>query len=218
MTDYTYLGDGPLQRYVTAILITLAAAPALSQTIPGTIELTPYGAYSFGGTFKDEDSAIEAKLQDSGSYGLIFDLQRKDNTQIELIYSLQRTDASVDDATIADVNMHYLQLGGTYQFEEIGKVLPFMSATLGATHIDVDTEGYGSDTFFGFSIGGGLQIAPTSRLGLRLEARAFGTTLSSGSTIFCLSDPGGGQAGCAITVKGDVLWQFQAMAGIVFRF
>lgn len=207
-----------MQRYITAVLITLISAPALSQTTPGTIELTPYGAYSFGGTFKDEDSSTEAALQDSGSYGLIFDLQRKDNTQIEVIYSLQRTDADVNDVSIADVNMHYLQLGGTYQFEEIGKVLPFMSATLGATHIDVDTEGYGSDTFFGFSIGGGVQIAPHKRLGLRLEARAFGTTLSSGSTIFCVSNPGGGQAGCAITVEGDILWQVQAMAGIVFRF
>ena len=91
-----------------------------------------------------------------------------------------------------------------------------MSATIGGTHIDVDTEGFGSDTFLGFSIGGGLQIAPNSRLGLRLEGRAFGTLLRSGSTIFCGSGPGG--AGCAITVAGDVLWQFQMMAGIVFRF
>ena len=93
-----------------------------------------------------------------------------------------------------------------------------MSATLGATHIDVDTEGFGSDTFFGFSIGGGLQVAPTSRIGLRLEARAFGTLLRSGSTLFCLSDPGNGTAGCAIRVSGDILWQIQTMAGIVFRF
>ena len=207
-----------MRKTTVALVATLISTPALSQTTPGTIELTPYGAYSFGGTFQDEDSATKVELQDSGNFGLIFDYQKKNNTQIEVIYSLQQTDASVDDATIADVNMHYLQLGGTYQFEEVGKALPFMSATLGATYIDVGTEGYGSDTFFGFSIGGGLQIAPTSRLGLRLEARAFGTTLSSGSTIFCVSDPGGGQAGCAITVEGDILWQVQAMAGVVFRF
>jgi len=206
-----------LKKHLAAILTTLIASPALSQTDPGTIELTPYGAYSFGGTFHDEDSATEAKLKDSGSFGLIFDYQRKDNTQVEVIYSLQRTDADVSGTTIPNVNMHYLQLGGTYQFEA-DKVLPFMSATLGATHIDVDTEGFGSDTFFGFSIGGGLQIAPSSRLGLRLEARAFGTMLRSGSTIFCVSDPGNGAAGCAITVEGDILWQIQTMAGFVFRF
>ncbi len=206
-----------MHKYVAAILTILIASPALSQNDPGTIELTPYGAYSFGGTFKDEDTATEAELQDSGSFGLIFDYQQKDNTQIEVIYSLQRTDADVSGTTIPNVNMHYLQIGGTYLFDQ-GKVLPFMSATLGGTHIDVDTEGFGSDTFFSFSIGGGLQIAPSSRLGLRLEARAFGTMLRSGSTIFCLSDPGNGTAGCAITVSGDILWQFQTMAGIVFRF
>jgi opacity protein-like surface antigen len=204
-----------VQKYVAAILTILIASPALSQNDPGTIELTPYGAYSFGGTFKDEDTATEAELKDSGSFGLIFDYQQKDNTQIEVIYSLQRTDADVSGTTIPNVNMHYLQIGGTYLFDQ-GKVLPFVSATLGGTHIDVDTEGFGSDTFFGFSIGGGLQIAPSSRLGLRLEARAFGTLLRSGSTIFCGSGPNA--AGCAITVSGDVLWQFQTMAGIVFRF
>ena len=209
-----------MHKCVAAILTIPAimmASPALSQNDPGTIELTPYGAYSFGGTFQDEDSATEAKLQDSESFGLIFDYKRKDNTQIEVIYSLQRTDADVSGTTIPNVNMHYLQLGGTYLFDQ-GKVLPFMSATLGATHIDVDTEGFGSDTFFGFSIGGGLQVAPTSRIGLRLEARAFGTLLRSGSTLFCLSDPGNGTAGCAIRVSGDILWQIQTMAGIVFRF
>jgi opacity protein-like surface antigen len=204
-----------VQKYVAAILTILIVSPALSQNDPGTIELTPFGAYSFGGTFKDEDTATEAELKDSGSFGLIFDYQQKDNTQIEVIYSLQRTDADVSGTTIPNVNMHYLQIGGTYLFDQ-GKVLPFVSATLGGTHIDVDTEGFGSDTFFGFSFGGGLQIAPSSRLGLRLEARAFGTLLRSGSTIFCGSGPNA--AGCAITVSGDVLWQFQTMAGIVFRF
>jgi opacity protein-like surface antigen len=207
-----------LRKTIAAVLATLITSPALSQTDPGTIELTPYGAYSFGGTFKDEESAAEAELQDAGSFGVILDYQQKGNTQIEVIYSQQSTDAVVAGAPVADVNMHYLQLGGTYQFEKVGKVLPFMSATLGGTHIDVDTAGYGSDTFFGFSIGGGLQIAPHNRLGLRLEARAFGTLLRSGSSIFCVSDPGGGQAGCAITVAGDVLWQVQTMAGFVFRF
>ena len=102
---------------------------------------------------------------------------------------------------------------------ELGRILPFMSATLGGTHIDVDTEGFGSDTFFGFSIGGGIQIAPTRRFGLASRGpRIRHVVERSGSTIFCVSDPGGGQAGCAITVSGDMLWQLQTMAGFVFRF
>ena len=206
-----------MRKFVAAIVAILIASPALSQNNEGTIELTPYGAYSFGGTFKDEDSDTEVELQDSESFGLIFDYKLKNNTQIEVIYSQQRTDADVSGTTVPNVNMQYLQLGGTYLFDQ-GKVLPFMSATLGGTHIDVDTEGFGSDTFWSFSIGGGLQIAPSSRIGLRLEARAFGTMLRSGSTVFCGSDPGNGAAGCAITLEGNVLWQFQTMAGIVFRF
>lgn len=197
------------------VLASALATPALGQNEPGTIELTPYGSYSFGGTFKDEDTDTQAELQDSGSFGLIFDYKQRNNTQIEIIYSRQQTDAVVTDTMIPDVTMQYLQVGGTYLFEQ-DRLLPFMSATLGGTHIDADSGGYGSDTFFSFSIGGGLQFAPNSRVGLRLEARAFGTFLRSGSTVFCGSGPEGGV--CSFTLEGDILWQVQTMAGIVFRF
>ena len=57
-----------MKKSVAAFLAILIASPALSENDTGTIELTPYGAYSFGGTFKDEDSATEANLQDSESF------------------------------------------------------------------------------------------------------------------------------------------------------
>ena len=113
--------------------------------------------------------------------------------------------------------MHYVQGGGTYQGD--GELVrPYLAATIGVAHFDVATDGYDSETFFSFSIGGGLQFWPNNRLGVRLEGRAFGTLVRSDSDLFCVSDPGNGTAGCAISVSGEVLWQFQAMAGVVFRF
>jgi opacity protein-like surface antigen len=206
-----------LLNFAVLVAAILAAPTSLAQTIPGAITVTPFGSGSFGGTFEDEESELSVSLEDSGALGVILNYQNSANTQYELIYSQLSTDANVSGATIADINIQYLQAGGTYQFEG-NKVLPFMSATLGGTRVDVDEAGYGSDTFFGFSIGGGLQIAPSKRLGLRLEARAFGTLVSSGSSIFCVSDPGNAAGGCVITVAGDVLWQVQTMAGFVFRF
>jgi len=192
-----------------------------AQTVHGRIELTPYGAYSLGGTFNDIESDASAELQDSGNFGLLLNVRQAANTQWEVIYSQQSTDAEVSGLPSADevhdTTVHYLQGGGTYQGDG-ETVRPYLAATLGVAHIDVATDGYDSETFFAFSIGTGLQFWPNNRLGMRLEARAFGTLVSSDSDLFCVSDPGNGTAGCAIAVAGEVMWQFQAMAGIVFRF
>jgi hypothetical protein len=186
---------------------------------PGRIEITPYGAYSFGGTFSSVDPDVSASLQDSENFGLLIDFRDGANTQWEIIYSRQATSATISGTQSGslDLDMHYLQGGGTYQGEG-NTFRPYLAATLGATRIDVKSPGYGSDTFFSFSLGPGLQIRPNERVGLRLEARVFGTLVQSGSSIFCISDPAGMTAGCAVTVSGDVLWQTQVIAGIVFRF
>ena len=189
--------------------------------MPGRVELTPYGAYSLGGTFNELESDAVVELQDSGNFGLLLNVRQAANTQWEILYSQQRTDAEVTGLVsgdeILDTTVHYLQGGGTYQGD--GEIVrPYLAATIGVAHFDVTTEGYDSDTYFSFSIGPGLQIWPNSRLGLRFEARAFGSLVRSDSSLFCLSDPANGTAGCAFTVSGDVLWQFQAMAGVVFRF
>jgi opacity protein-like surface antigen len=203
-------------KKVLIIMAALLVPPVtLAETIPGAFTLTPYGGGSFGGTFEDEESALSVSLDDSAAFGLILNYQNSANTQYELIYSQVSTEADISGSALSDIDLRTLQGGGTYQFDG-NTVLPFISATLGGTNIEA--SGYDKDTFFSFSVGGGVQIAPSKRLGLRLEARAFGTLLRSGSSIFCVSDPGGSTAGCAISVAGDVLWQVQAMAGVVFRF
>lgn len=210
-----------MPRNLLISLAFLASTQAVAQSEPLRFEITPFGAYSFGGTFNDEDSDVTGEIQDSASFGFLFDFRESSNTQWEILYSQQSTEASFSGLTVPDtvldMNVHYLQGGGTYQGDG-GKVRPYLAATIGATHFEVRTEGFDSDTFFSFSIGTGLQIRPNERLGLRLEARAFGTLIKSGSSLFCVSDPAGGTAGCAITLTGEVLWQIQTMAGIVFRF
>ena len=206
--------------FVTYAALFLTAA-ANAQPDAGIFEITPYGAYSFGGTFNDSETGASVALKNSTNAGLILNFRESANTQWEVLYSLQPAEADVTGLTTTtsplDIDVHYLQAGGTYQADG-DRVRPYLAATVGAAHYDVKTEGFDSDTFFSFSIGTGLQLRPNDRLGLRLEARLFGTFLKSDSTLFCVSDPGGGTAGCAFTVTGEILWQVQTMAGVVFRF
>jgi hypothetical protein len=183
-------------------------------------ELTPYGAYRFGGTFDVVDTDTSYKLEDSPSYGLILNIRQQDNTQWEILYSSQQTDALFSGATVnsalVDVDMQTLQGGGTYQGSG-DRVRPYIADTIGGTQIKTSANGASrSDTFWSGSIGLGLQIRPTDRIGLRLEARAYGTLMDSDTDRFCQT--GSNQNVCAIRVDGTLLSQVETIAGIVFRF
>jgi Outer membrane protein beta-barrel domain len=215
------VGEQVVPRALVLCLAVYLSATATARSDPGRFEITPYGAYSFGGSFSDTETDASVRATDSPNFGLIFNFRESAYTQWEILYSRQNTEVEAAGLpTISEpleMDLHYLQAGGTYQGEG-NSVRPYLAATVGAAFFDVRTDGFNSDTFFSFSIGPGLQIRPNDRLGIRLEARVFGTLVRSDSRLFCVSNPGGGTAGCAITITGEVFWQMQAMAGVVFRF
>lgn len=180
------------------------------------LEVTPFGGYRFGGTFEFTDSQDAYRLDDSPSFGLILNLREQANTQWELFYSNQSTDAKLRSSAqlqpSVSVDSHVLQLGGTYQ-GRYGPLRPYVALTVGGTHVKTNAD---SDTFFSGSIGLGVQVNPDARLGLRLEARAYGTLTSSSTDLFCRTGPD--ENICAVRVDGDVLSQFETFAGLVFRF
>lgn len=198
-------------------LPTVVAANAEEE--PFTFEVTPIAGFVTGGDFEDMSGSATLAFDDSSSFGIILDIRESANTQWEILYSLQATEADTTGLPISgaalDIDAHYIQGGGTYLFDG-DAARPFLSATIGASHFEPGLSGVNSETFFAFSIGTGLQIRPNHRLGIRLEARGFGSLLDSESDLFCRSDPAG--AVCAIHVDGTVLWQIQAFAGLVFRF
>jgi hypothetical protein len=95
-------------------------------------------------------------------------------------------------------------------------VRPYLAATLGGTHARARSTGSGSDTFWSGSIGLGLLISPSSRIGLRLEARAYGTLTSSNTDLLCQTGPDANF--CAVRIQGEMLTQIETFAGVVFRF
>jgi len=203
---------------VGAGMLLIGTAYAAEQDL--NVELTPYGAYRFGGTFQVIDTEGSYDLVDSPSFGLLVDIRQHANTQWEILYSHQQTDAEtsglVSGLPQLDVDMQFLQGGGTYQGSG-ERVRPYVAVTLGGTHISTTIQGTSkSDTFWSGSIGVGLQIRPNERVGVRLEARAYGTLMDSDTDLFCQTGPN--QNVCAIRIDGKLLSQFETLAGIVFRF
>ena len=202
-----------------AFLSLVLFIPALLQAQEATTEITAFGAYRFGGTFEEEESEVEYELNDSPSFGLIVNFRHKDPTQWEILYSQQQTEAELLGGTTGDgeidIDLHVLQLGGTYQFEgEVAR--PYLAFTLGGTHVKASANGSDSDTFFSGSIGIGMKFLPTSRVGIRVEARAYGTLVDNSTDLFCSTGPD--QNVCAIRLEGRMLSQVETFAGITVRF
>ena len=199
--------------------------PAISFAQQNGVEITPFVGARFGGTFESELASVEPveyEMEDSASYGLIVNWRHKSNTQWEILYSQQASEAlysGPDDPNApdpeVDVDIHVLQIGGTYLFEGQAAI-PYIAATLGGTHIRTDSSDAQDDTFFSGSVGFGVKLLPTSTVGIRLEARGYATLVDSDSRLFCSTGPD--QNVCAVQVDGNLLSQFEIFAGITFRF
>jgi len=203
--------------FVFVALLTVAAADAQEEI--SLFELTPFAGYTFGGEFEDMTRTDSLELVDGASFGLILNIREAANTRWEILYSRQATQADTTGLLISGpslgIDVHYIQVGGTY-LADGNRARPFLAATIGATRFEPGLAGFDSETFFSFSIGAGFHLRPDNRLGIRLEARAYGTLLESDTDLFCQTGPS--ENICAIRSEGAVLWQLETLVGFVFRF
>ena len=207
-------------RLIAAVVVSLCCVvTAHAQNAPSKYELTPFAGYRVGGTFNEEEGDGRVELNESSAQGIIFNVMANPKGQYELLYARQSTDATTSgiysgDPTI-DLDVEYFHIGGTYLFEG-ESTRPFLALTLGASRFDPEHAESSAKTYFSASLGAGIQLAASSRFGIRLEARTFATFIDDGSSLFCSSIDGAGQ--CLIRLEGDMLLQTEVRAGLVFRF
>ena len=205
--------------FITAAIFLCLSTPLIAQDKPFKFEITPFAAYRVGGSFDEENGDGRVDLNDSNAQGIIFNIKANPNGQYELLYARQSTDAItagflVNDPSI-NLEVEYFQFGGTYLFDG-DTTRPFLALTLGLSRFDPGIVGSDTESFFSASLGGGVQLNATGRLGVRLEARVFTTFVDDDSKIFCASTEGTGV--CLIQVDAKILTQWEARAGLVFRF
>jgi opacity protein-like surface antigen len=220
--DVKHASSKFLKRLAAAATLFLAAA-SQGQELGGNeiprFSLTPFGGYTFGGEFKDEDDSLTVEVDDAAHFGLIFNIRESQNTQWEIFYARQETEADTSEVSatqpVVDIDVQYLHLGGTYVADG-NRARPFLAAGIGGTRFDPGPLTFESENFFSFGIGAGWQLQPTDRLGLRLEGRLLGTFLRSDSALFCETGPD--ENVCAIVANSEMYWQLQTSLGVVFRF
>ncbi|MEX2496761.1 MAG: hypothetical protein WD448_11770 [Woeseia sp.] len=210
-------------RIAAGLLVLVLSGAAQSQDLRTSqvarISLTPVGGYTFGGKFRDAGGAATAETQDSPHVGLILNIRESANTQWEVFYSRQKTEADLGHSSAGnapvDLDLQYLQIGGTYVAHG-GRARPFLAATVGVTRFGPDPLTFEADNFLSFGVGAGWQLQYSERLGLRLEARLLGTFLRSDTALFCRTGPE--ENVCAIAADSDMYWQARTSLGLEFRF
>ncbi len=213
----------PARRILAICSLVLASSFLLSGKARAAmgLEITPYAGYRVGGSFEDNTTGSNLDVKEGGSFGLILDLAEGEDAQYELLYGIQRTKVigggTFGGKTLFDLDIHYLHIGGTYLYPQEEdrpiKVRPYIAAGVGATHLVPRGEGMNRKTYFSLSLGGGLKIPVSDRVGLRFEGRGFLTILPDSSEIFCTSSDG---AACSVRVQGDTLFQFLLLTGVAF--
>lgn len=204
-----------------ALLATLAlhAAPLAAQDDTFGFEITPFAAFRVGGSFDEKDGDGRVELNDSNAQGIMFNIKANPNGQYELLYARQSTHANTEGFFVGDpsiaLDIEYFHFGGTYLFDG-ENTRPFIVVTVGVSQFDPQLLDTGSESFFSASIGGGVQLNASKRVGVRLEARVFTTFVEDDSKIFCGS--AGGTGACLIQVDARTLNQWEARVGLVFRF
>lgn len=207
------------QAVAAALLLPLlAVAPAHADV---RAEVTPFVGYRVGGGFDAQapDGTVTegVDVEDGSSWGVDVGVYARPDAFYEFLYATQTTRLDSRDPALAglDVTAEYYQFGGTAFFPGEQWPVPYLSLTIGATRFSAD-QGYGSDTKFSGSLGGGLRLPFSEHLAATLGVRGYLTLIESDTQLFCRSDGDG--AGCLVRSSGSTYFQAEAMLGLTVRF
>jgi opacity protein-like surface antigen len=200
---------------VAGLALAAAAAPAVAQQQDyAEFEITPFYGYMAGGEFEDPSSNTDRDLDENNNFGVIFNAAVDEWRHYELLYSSQSTE--IGGTAPIDLDVQYLQIGGTVSNPDAERVIPYFGITVGAARFSPDQGGFDDETKLAFTVGGGFKVPITEHIGVRFDARAFISLLDTDGNIFCVSDNGVGT--CAIRTKSDTFLQYHAALGLIVGF
>ena len=152
-------------------------------TLAQSIEITPFYGYALNGKLKTYSG--DFNVADNPNYGAILSIGIYEGGFVELMYNRNDTEFSYNKAGITQANIdmstEYYQIGTLKQLDTGGKVYPFGAFSLGATrfHPKDSYDWNGDNTIttlddgwaFSATLGAGLKIMLSDKIGIRLQGR-----------------------------------------------
>jgi len=197
------------------LALTLLFFAITPQAFAEGFSITPFVGFRASDSLEEEETGQTIDIDNSSSFGLILSMNIDDDSAYELYFSRQETDLLPRTTEVVSENLgiriDYIHIGGTVDYT-VNNLHPFVTGGLGATLISATDYDSSTETKFSLSVGGGLKVPITERVGLRFESRILGTNAGGGGGVLCSN----GQ--CVGKLKGSVFLQFEASLGLSFAF
>jgi hypothetical protein len=177
-----------------------------------------YG-YQYGGSLDADEGELD--LESAPNFGVSASYASSDQPELhaEGAYSRQRTRVNLRQSNVEapehlfDVDMNYFLLGAIYDFPQSRQVIPFAGLYLGAATANPVGDQYDTETFFAFSLVGGMKAYFTKSLGVRGQTRLLAPISLESGSLFC------SRGECAVSISGGtVVWQGDVSVGAVVHF
>lgn len=155
-----------------AALLYLIPAEAYSQE--AGVQISGYTGWFLGGKVNLYNGKI--KIDDGQNWGATLSKEVYSGLHAEFMYNRLVSDLIVREYgsspyTYTSITTQYFQIGAVREAMYEGAIRPFFTGGLGIT-VFSEREMYYDDLLrMSFSMGGGLKIFPTDRVGFRLQAR-----------------------------------------------
>jgi opacity protein-like surface antigen len=205
-----------------AIIATLLVFDMTSLYAQARFEITPYIGYQFSGSVPYTTGKFDIK--DSEDYGLAVDIPMpfRDGVELELLYLRMDTQLKYDEYSYGvitnsetfDIIVEYYQIGGMNVMEIPGSnVKPFGGLTIGASRFNPNGTTRGDEWFFSATLGAGVKIIPSEKIGIRLQGRLLLPFQWGSGGLWC-----GTGSGCSVGVGAtSVFIQGDFTAGLIIR-
>lgn len=177
-------------------------------------ELSPVAGYVTGGTFEDKVTGEKLQLDNSSAVGLQFNIRADSQSTWEIHYVNQSTSAATQTAPSLDVTIQKFEVGGTYETSDQA-TRPFAAATIGFSRFEPADSTLNDDTYFSFSLGGGVKFFTDRQFGVTLDARWTAAVIDEDTDVFCIS---AGGLTCLVQADAGLTSQFRLFVGLNARF
>ena len=208
---------------VLIVLMSLSATTLNAQTEP-KFELSPMVGYQLSGNIQYYQG--EFRIQDAMNYGAYFNVLVARQQRLELGYSIMSTTAEfipyasyIGDYNrwTGDANIHYINIGGVGEIPTESAVTLFGGISLGATIFDIKEPGITDVWRMNLAVKGGLKIAVSDKVGIRLQGRLLMPMFFAGAGFYAGIGTGGASTGISMNA-GVIVLQGDFQGGLVFGF
>jgi opacity protein-like surface antigen len=205
----------------TLILIITLIAILSTMSWAQSIELMPFAGYRTSGSF-NVDALLHSRftVKDGFTFGLSLGVMLSPVTQVEFMWSQTNSPLigslkqprtgreELFDVRTSQFHVNFIYLIPRYN----SRIVPYVLAGIGLTYADPKGQA-GGETRFSWSLGGGIKVMASERVGLRLQGKWNPTYINTSSEVWC--DWWGF---CYAVPISQYMSQGEFTGGIFFRF